>query len=63
MTVKKLIKKLSQMPEDAEVLFVNTDMFFNGAYPVDTVEDWNDGTILLDSEYKKNYWEDEEQEE
>ena len=58
MTVKQLIRKLSKMPEDAKVIFCNTDVIVNGAYEVDTVEDWEDGTVYLDSEHKKNYWEE-----
>lgn len=60
MKVKTLINKLKKMPQDATVIFVNTDMVNNGAYAVSTVEDYQDGTVVLDSNYKKNYWKDEE---
>ena len=60
MTVKTLIKKLSKMPSDSNVIFVNTDMFVNGAYEVTAVNDFEDGTVVLYSNHKKNYWENKE---
>lgn len=60
MKVKTLINKLKKLPQDSVVIFVNTDMVNNGAYAVSTVSDWEDGTVVLDSNYKKNYWEGEE---
>jgi len=60
MKVKTLINKLKKLPQDSKVIYVNTDMVNNGAYEVSTVTDYEDGTIVLDSNYKKNYWEDEE---
>jgi hypothetical protein len=59
MKVKTLINKLKKMPQDSKVIYVNTDMVNNGAYEVNTVDDYEDGTVVLDSNYKKNYWEDE----
>lgn len=59
MTVKTLIKKLLEMPMDNRVIFVNTDVFVNGAYEVTEAEDYSDGTVVLDSNHKKNYWEEE----
>lgn len=60
MTVKTLINKLKKMPMDCRVIFVNTDMFVNGAYEVTEVDyDYDNGTVCLDSDHKKNYWEDE----
>lgn len=58
MTVKQLMRKLKSMPEDAKVIFCITHAINEGAYEVDGVEDWKDGTVYLDSEHKKNYWED-----
>ena len=60
MKVKTLINRLKKMPQDSKVIYVNTDMVNNGAYEVNTVTDYEDGTVVLDSSYKKNYWEDEE---
>ena len=59
MKVKTLINKLKKLPQDSKVIYVNTDMVNNGAYEVNTVDDYEDGTVVLDSNYKKNYWEDE----
>ena len=58
MTVKQMMRKLSKMPEDAKVIFSITYAIIEGAYEVDSVEDWQDGTVFLDSKHKKNYWED-----
>lgn len=60
MKVKTLINKLKKMPQDSKVIYVNTDMVNNGAYEVNKVDDYEDGTVVIDSNYKKNYWEDEE---
>jgi len=60
MKVKTLINKLKKLPQDSKVIYVNTDMVNNGAYEVNTVTDYEDGTVVIDSNYKKNYWEDEE---
>lgn len=60
MKVKTLIIKLKKLPQDSKVIYVNTDMVNNGAYEVNTVTDYEDGTVVLDSNYKKNYWEDDE---
>lgn len=59
MTVKQLINRLKKMPEDSEVIFVNTSMFIDGAYSVTKVEDMEDGTVLLESNHKKEWWEEE----
>lgn len=59
MTVKTLINKLKKMPMDSKVIFVNTDVFENGGYEVTELYDTDDGTVVLDSNHKKNYWEDE----
>lgn len=55
MTVDQLIKKLSKMPKDSKVLFPNNDFYIKGIYDVDSVDNEGDGTVLLDSRYKKNY--------
>ena len=59
MTVKTLIKKLLEMPMDNKVIFTNSDIFKNGGYEVTGLYDADDDTVVLDSNYKKNYWEDE----
>lgn len=60
MTVKQLINKLSKMPEDAKVISVNTEMIVSGAYEIDSVENWEDGLVLLDSKHKKNFWDEDQ---
>ena len=39
MTVKQLIRKLSKMPEDAQVVMYNHDLFIDGMYYVTGVKD------------------------
>ena len=63
MTVKQLIKKLSKCPEDAEVLIPNDSMYFDGHYYATNIEEYDDGTILIDTDYEKrdeDGWENEE---
>ena len=60
MKVKTLINRLKKMPQDSKVIFVCSDVMESGAYDVDMVEDYEDGTVVIDSNYKKNYWEDDE---
>lgn len=43
------------MPKDSKVLFPNNDFYIKGIYDVDSVDNEGDGTVLLDSRYKKNY--------
>ena len=56
MTVKQLIRKLKSMPEDAKVIFCITHAIVEGAYEVDDTQDFQDGTVFLDSKHKKNFW-------
>ncbi len=60
MTVKQLIDKLKKMPQESKVIFANLNVILNGAYEVDGVDDYQDGTVVIDSNYKKNYLENEE---
>lgn len=53
MTVKQLIKKLSKCPEDAKVLIPNDEMYEDGMYHVTNIEEYDDGTIVIDTDYKK----------
>ena len=43
---------------DNKVIFTNTDSFENGGYEVTELYA-DDETVVLDSNHKKNYWEDE----
>lgn len=63
MTVKELIKKLSKCPEDSEVLIPNDSMHLDGHYYVTNIEEYDDGTIVIDTDYEKrdeDRWENEE---
>jgi hypothetical protein len=53
MTVKQLIKKLSKYSEDTEVLIPNSEMYVDGIYHVTHIEEYNDGTILIDTDYTR----------
>ena len=65
MTVKELIKKLSKCPEDSEVLIPNDSMYLEGHYYVTNIEEYEDGTIVIDTDYEKREkeWYEEEDEE
>lgn len=53
MTVKELIKKLSKCSEDAEVLIPNDSVYLDGHYYVTNIEEYADGTIVIDTDYEK----------
>lgn len=55
MKVKQLIKELSKLPEDAEVLIPNRDLFYNGYYTVTDADNstFPDGRVLIDTDYKE----------
>lgn len=53
LTVKQLIKKLSKYSEDTEVLIPNSEMYVDGIYHVTNIEEYIDGTVLIDTDYKK----------
>ena len=53
MTVKELIKKLSKCSEDAEVLIPNDSAYLDGLYYVTNIEEYDDGTIVIDTDYEK----------
>lgn len=53
MTVKQLIKKLSKCSEDAKVLVPNDAMFEDGLYYATNIEEYDDGTIVINTDYKK----------
>lgn len=56
MTVKQLIKKLSKLPENAEVCISNNELFMNGHYVATKVDDYtfsSQGVILIDTDYEK----------
>ena len=61
MTVKELIKKLSKCSEDSEVLIPNDSMYLDGHYYVTNIEDYDDGTIVIDTDYEKRDEEENEE--
>lgn len=52
MTVKQLISKLKNYPEDAEVVVFNDDCYISGTYRATDVEEYIDSTVALVSDYK-----------
>lgn len=52
MTVKKLIKKLKKMPQDAIVTITNDSYFINGEYEVTSVETYDCSTVDICTDYK-----------
>jgi hypothetical protein len=61
MTVKELIKKLSKCSEDAEVLIPNDLVYLDGLYYVTNIEEYDDGTIVIDTDYEKRDEEENEE--
>lgn len=55
MTVKQMIKKLSKYPEDAKVLIPNDEMYIEGMYYATSIEEYDDGTVLIDTDYEKKF--------
>ena len=55
MTVKQLIKKLSKYAENAEILIPNDEMYVDGIYYATNIEEYDGGTILIDTDYKKRW--------
>lgn len=55
MTVKQLIEKLSQLPEDTEVLIPNRNLYKSGYYEATEVDDYTfqDGEVLIDTNYER----------
>lgn len=55
MTAKQLSEYLKSVPEDSTVIFENTDAVANGMYEVKSFIPYDDGTVLLCTDYKVNY--------
>ena len=55
MTVKQMIKKLSKYPEEAKVLIPNDEMHIEGMYYATSIEEYDDGTVLIDTDYEKKF--------
>ena len=56
------MNKLKKMPEDAEVLIPNSEMNVDGIYYATNIEEYEDGTVLIDTDYEKRVKEWDEQE-
>ena len=55
MTAKQLSDYLKSVPDDSTILFENTDAVPNGLYEVKSFIPYEDGTVLLCTDYKVNY--------
>ena len=53
MTVKQLINKLKRLPEDYKVVIPNDEMYFDGFYHATGVEEYINGTVIIETDYKK----------
>ena len=57
MTAEELIKKLSKIPRDAEVILVNDDYFLSGEYKATDIgyfDDVNEVEIFTDREWRRD---------
>lgn len=66
MTVKELIKKLSKMPQEAEIVMFNSHSYIDGMYYVTKVsydETMGEPQVEIETDYKKiaKGWERREQ--
>ena len=55
MTAKQLSDYLKSVPDDSTILFENTDAVPNGLYEVKSFIPYEDGTVLLCTDYKVNH--------
>lgn len=53
MTVKQLIDKLKKYPEDAKIVVDNDKSWFDGIYCATSVEEYEEGVVLIATDYKK----------
>lgn len=53
MTVKQLINKLKKYPEDAKIVVDNDECYFGGTYFATSVEEYEEGVVLIATDYKK----------
>lgn len=53
MTIKQLIEKLKQYPEDANVVLYNDESYFDGAYIATDVKEYEEGTVLIATDYEE----------
>lgn len=53
MTVKQLINKLKKYPEDAKIVVDNDESCFPGIYFATSVDEYEEGTVLIATDYRK----------
>ena len=53
MTVKQLMNKLKKYPEDAKIVVDNDESFFDGIYYATSVEEYEEGMVLIATDYEK----------
>jgi len=53
MTVKQLMNKLKKYPEDANVVLDNDESCLDGIYFATSVEEYEEGVVLIATDYKK----------
>ena len=53
MTVKQLMNKLKKCPEDAKIVVDNNEGYFDGVYFATSVEEYEEGTVLIATDYEK----------
>ncbi len=53
MTVKQLMNKLKKYPEDAKIVVDNDESCFDGIYFATSVEEYEEGTVLIATDYRK----------
>lgn len=53
MTVKQLINKLKKYPENAKIVVDNDESCFDGIYYATSVEEYEEGVVLIATDYTK----------
>jgi len=53
MTIKQLINKLKKYPEDAKIVVDNDESCFDGKYFATSVEEYEEGMVLIATDYRK----------
>ena len=53
MTVKQLMNKLKKYPEDAKIVVDNDESCFSGIYFATSIEEYEEGTVLIATDYRK----------
>lgn len=51
MKVAALIKKLQKMPQDADIVVENDEMFIDGMYKADEIEQFDEKLVIIGTSY------------